>query len=103
MKKQCIAGNCLRGAWTVCRFKGGGGLGKKEGVVFLRGGWYPNANYEHYLNQEDPTTVELKKNQICFLQSLFAANQSHKMLWSVEGDILLLLVIYLAKASLADS
>ena len=91
MKKQCIAGNCLRGAWTVCRFKGGGG------------GWYPNANYEHYLNQEDPTTVELKKNQICFLQSLFAANQSHKMLWSVEGDILLLLVIYLAKGSLADS
>ena len=87
MKKQCIAGNCLRGAWTVCRFKGG----------------YPNANYEHYLNQEDPTTVELKKNQICFLQSLFAANQSHKMLWSVEDDILLLLVIYLAKGSLADS
>ena len=72
-------------------------------MVFLRGGWYPNANYEHYLNQEDPTTVELKKNQICFLQSLFAANQSHKMLWSVEGDILLLLVIYLAKGSLADS
>ena len=26
-------------AWTVCRFKGEGGgvLGKKEGVVFLRG------------------------------------------------------------------
>ena len=24
------------GAWTVCRFKGG--LGKKEGMVFLRGG-----------------------------------------------------------------
>ena len=29
-------GDCLkRGAWSVCRFKGG--LGKKEGVVFLRG------------------------------------------------------------------
>ena len=29
-------GNCLkRGAWTVCQFKGR--LGKKEGVVFLRG------------------------------------------------------------------
>ena len=24
------------GAWTVCEFKGGGGLGKKEWVVFLR-------------------------------------------------------------------
>ena len=24
-----------RGAWTVCQFKGG--LGKKEGLVFLRG------------------------------------------------------------------
>ena len=23
-----------------------GGLDKKEGVVFLRGGWYPNAHYE---------------------------------------------------------
>ena len=23
-----------------------GGLGKKEGVVFLRGGWYPIAHYE---------------------------------------------------------
>ena len=31
------------GAWTVCRFKGG--LGKKEGMVFLRGGWYPDAHY----------------------------------------------------------
>ena len=25
------------GPWTVCRFKGGGGLGKREGVVFLKG------------------------------------------------------------------
>ena len=25
-----------KGPWTICRFKGG--LGKKEGVVFLRGG-----------------------------------------------------------------
>ena len=32
------------GTWTVCRFQGGG-LGKKEGVVFLRGAWYPNAHY----------------------------------------------------------
>ena len=30
------------GAWTVFRFKGG--LGKKEGVVLLSGGWYPNAH-----------------------------------------------------------
>ena len=25
------------GPWTVCRFKGEGGLGKREGVVFLKG------------------------------------------------------------------
>ena len=40
-EKQYIGGNCLKrmGAWTVLRFKGGGGdLGKKERVVFLRGG-----------------------------------------------------------------
>ena len=27
-----------KGAWTVYRFKGGGRLGKKEGLVFLMGG-----------------------------------------------------------------
>ena len=37
MKNQYSEGDCLkRGAWTVCQFKGG--LGKKEGVVLLRGG-----------------------------------------------------------------
>ena len=37
MKNQYSEGDCLkRGAWTVCQFKGG--LGKKEGVMFLRGG-----------------------------------------------------------------
>ena len=30
-------GGGVWGAWTVGRFKGGGGLGEKEGVVFLRG------------------------------------------------------------------
>ena len=35
-KKQCIGENCLkRGAWTVCRFKGGGG---REGAWQKRGG-----------------------------------------------------------------
>ena len=35
-KNQYRGGDCLkRGAWTVCQFKGR--LGKKEGVVFLRG------------------------------------------------------------------
>ena len=54
-KKQFFIGvgagvDCLkRGAWIVCRFKRG--LGKKEGVVFLRGGereggWDPDAHYE---------------------------------------------------------
>ena len=32
-----------KGAWTIFQFKGG--LGKKEGVVFLSGGWYPDAHY----------------------------------------------------------
>ena len=36
-EKQIYRGNGLKkGAWTVCRFKGR--LGKKEGVVFLKGG-----------------------------------------------------------------
>ena len=46
-KKQYRGGGIglKRGAWTICRFKRGG-LGKKEGVVFLReGGWYCNAHY----------------------------------------------------------
>ena len=38
MKNHYIGGNCLKkeGTWIVCRFKKG--LGKKEGVVFLKGG-----------------------------------------------------------------
>ena len=32
MKNQYRRGDCVnRGAWTVGRFKGGGGVGKKEG------------------------------------------------------------------------
>ena len=34
------------GAWTVCRFRGGGCLAKKNGGVFEGGGWYSNADYE---------------------------------------------------------
>ena len=39
MKNQHIEGSdCLkRGTWIVCRFKGGG-LPRKRGMVFLRGG-----------------------------------------------------------------
>ena len=49
MKNHYIGGNCLKkeGAWIVCRFKKG--LGKKEGVVFFKGGGgvdNPNANYD---------------------------------------------------------
>ena len=37
-KTNIEEGDCLkRGAWTVCWFKGGG-LARKMGVVFLRGG-----------------------------------------------------------------
>ena len=47
-------GDCLkRGAWTVCRFKGG--LGKKEGVGVFEGGWYPNVCYE--CDSEDKLVV----------------------------------------------
>ena len=43
-KNQYIGRNCLiRGAWTVCRFKGGGGegLGKKEGGSVFEVGLIP--------------------------------------------------------------
>ena len=31
-KNQYRGGDCLKkGAWTVCQFKGGGGLGKNKG------------------------------------------------------------------------
>ena len=47
IKKQYIGGNCLkRRAWTVCKFKGG--LLKKRGVMFSKGGsWYPNTHYDY--------------------------------------------------------
>ena len=46
MKNQYRGGNYPKGggAWTVSWFKVGG-LDKKEGVVLLRGRWYPNAHY----------------------------------------------------------
>ena len=54
-EKPICRGDCLKRdgwTWTVRRFKGGG-LGKKEGVVFLRGvwgeGWYPNAHYDNLI------------------------------------------------------
>ena len=34
------------GVWTVCRFKGGGGLAGKKGV-FLSRGSYPNVHYDN--------------------------------------------------------
>ena len=38
-------GDCLkRGAWTVCKFKGGGTWQERGGGIF-KGGWYPNAHY----------------------------------------------------------
>ena len=45
-KKPIYRGNCLkRGAWTVCKFKGG--LDKKERGGVFKGGWYPTAHYEN--------------------------------------------------------
>ena len=47
MKNQYREGDCLKreGAWTVCRFNGGGGgLARKRGGVF-EGGWDPDAHY----------------------------------------------------------
>ena len=39
-EKPIYRGDCLKreGAWTVCRFKGGGGLARKKGRVFLTRG-----------------------------------------------------------------
>ena len=46
MKNQYRLGDCLkRGAWADCKFKGG--LGKKEGVVFMRGSCDPNPHYAY--------------------------------------------------------
>ena len=47
-EKPIYGGNCLKkGTWTVCRSKGEGGLGEKEGGGGLRKGgrWYLNARY----------------------------------------------------------
>ena len=50
-ENQYIGENCLkRGAWSVCRFKGG--LAKKREVVFLRGSWYLNAQYESTVKEK---------------------------------------------------
>ena len=37
-----------RRAWTVCRFKRRGGVGKNEGSGVFEGVWYPNARYENF-------------------------------------------------------
>ena len=38
-EKPIQRGDCLkRGAWTVCPFRGGGGLGRKERVGVYHGG-----------------------------------------------------------------
>ena len=52
------------GTWTVCEFKGGG-LGKKEWVVFLRRSWYLNA---HYIMLAKGINFPLKK--IAFFRKL---------------------------------
>ena len=45
--KTNIEGGLLKkGIRTVCRLKRGE-FGKNEGVVFLRGDWYPNAHYDN--------------------------------------------------------
>ena len=42
LQKANILGDCQKkrggGVWTVCRFKGGGGLGMKEGGGVFEGG-----------------------------------------------------------------
>ena len=38
VRKNQYIGDCLKmGAWTVCRFKGEGGLARKKGWVFFEG------------------------------------------------------------------
>ena len=57
-----------KGAWTVCKFGGGGGLGKKEGAgVFDGGGWYPNAHYDNSTELSiDWTSGEFQNETISF-------------------------------------
>ena len=45
------------GAWTSCRLKGG--LGKKVGVLFLRGGLIPDAHYACTRMEEGNKTIFL--------------------------------------------
>ena len=47
-KNQYIERNYVKGkgAWKICRLKRG--LGEKK-VVFLRGGWYPYAQYDAWI------------------------------------------------------
>ena len=46
-KNQYRGGLSKKGAWTVCRFKGGGAWKERAGGDFKRGGWYPNPHYEN--------------------------------------------------------
>ena len=62
-KKQYIGGNCLkRGAWAVCRFKGGGGQGVLGGK----------------------STIHTKLQQTCFPISHEVKEMKANEIWSVS-------------------
>ena len=69
MKNQYRGRDCLkREAWTVCRFKGGGwGLGKKEGVVFFRGGGVDNPMHTMVYNESLYCCNSFMLEQISYL------------------------------------
>ena len=49
-----------RRAWTVCRFKGWGGLGKKEDGVLLKGGLITSMHTMEPKNKRCLLTLDLK-------------------------------------------
>ena len=75
MKNQYRGGDRLiRGLRQSADSRRGRGLSRKKGVVFLRGGWYPNGHYvytygENVFHRRFPITndyLKLPKDQIRF-------------------------------------
>ena len=93
-KNQYRGGNCLRrGAWTVYRFKGGGGLARKKGMVFLRGVDNPNAHYGYYsktYNSVITPTHNLDNNKISNMSLVARVQCSESTEWKLIGDWLVM-------------
>ena len=88
-KNQYIVGNCLkRGTWTVSRFKGR--LGKKEEVVFLKGGGGNGDTLMHTMAY--PKVAKGYCNKCLLNIYHFVAGLSHKFyifvfLWTLQNIV----------------